>query len=247
LYSKPLLFVVISLLVVPLIYGPTSTFSVPNRSNSVNCAGTGGQSAGGLALVRCCWQERVAPGTGNPDLGGNIEIYCSECEDGGTRGKINCSDPELQYRGAPKGTLPPLEGGVLEDPLTPSPSGPAPPIKGGVLEQLEQGSLPELGFSERQQQPPADQGVAEQPPATEGAQPATVEEEPVSPCPEGQILNEETGLCVLEDCPEGQVLDEESNLCVLEEPEAAEEPEQAESSAPEQPESEDSGTEEENN
>ena len=73
------------------------------------------------------------------------------------------------------------------------------------------------------QQPPADQGAAEQP-ATEGTQPATVEEGPVPPCLEGQVL------------------DEESGLCVLEEPEAAEEPPAEE----EQP-SEDSGSEDNSN
>jgi hypothetical protein len=48
-------------------------------------------------------------------------------------------------------------------------------------------------------------------------------EEPAPICQEGQVFNEESGLCVLEDCPEGQILDEESGLCVLEEPEAAKE------------------------
>ncbi|MGH9975068.1 MAG: FHA domain-containing protein, partial [Nitrososphaeraceae archaeon] len=44
-----------------------------------------------------------------------------------------------------------------------------------------------------------------------------VEEEPVPPCPEGQVLDEETGLCVLEESeeqPEAQ------------EPQSAKEPEE---------------------
>jgi hypothetical protein len=114
-----------------------------------------------------------------------------------------------------------------------------------VLEQLEQGEGVSPGFLEQQQQPPADQRAAELP-ATEGAQPATVEEKPVPTCPEGQILNEESGLCVVEDCPEGQVLDEESNLCVLEEPEAAEEPEQSESEEPKEQSSEEGDDSEDN-
>jgi hypothetical protein len=48
-----------------------------------------------LEEVECCWDERVPPGTGV--YGRDFEIYCSTCENGGTRGMINCSDPELQY------------------------------------------------------------------------------------------------------------------------------------------------------
>jgi hypothetical protein len=67
--------------------------------------------------------------------------------------------------------------------------------------------IPEENIVERVQ--PTDQGAAE-PPATEETQPAAGEEDPVPACPEGQVLNEESG------------------LCVLEEPEAIEEPEPAE-------------------
>ena len=50
------------------------------------------------------------------------------------------------------------------------------------------------------------------------------------------MFNEDLGFCVPEDCPEGQVLDEESGICVLEEPEVVEEePEQQ--SEPEEQES----------
>ena len=68
----------------------------------------------------------------------------------------------------------------------------------------------------------------------------TEEEQPVPVCQEGLEFNENLGFCVPEDCPEGQVLDEESGICVLEEPEAAEDPAQSEpqeeQSEPEQPE-----------
>jgi hypothetical protein len=46
------------------------------------------------------------------------------------------------------------------------------------------------------------------PPATEEAQPALVQEEPVPPCPEGQVLDEETNLCALEE-PQGDEQSEE--------------------------------------
>lgn len=42
------------------------------------------------------------------------------------------------------------------------------------------------------------------------------------------MFNEDLGFCVPEYCPEGQVLDEESGICVLEELETAEEPTQSE-------------------
>jgi hypothetical protein len=49
----------------------------------------------------------------------------------------------------------------------------------------------------------------EQPPASDETQPATTGEEPVPPCPEGQVLDEETGLCVLEQ-PEEQPQEEQA-------------------------------------
>lgn len=63
------------------------------------CIDTGKkQGPNGAAVVNCCWHESVPPGTGG--IGENLdkEEYCMECEDGGTRGNINCTDPELQYR-----------------------------------------------------------------------------------------------------------------------------------------------------
>jgi hypothetical protein len=200
---RSVIFVVISFLVVMLVYTPSSTFAVPNRSNDQRCSPTGQQTPNGGQEVRCCWFESVPPGTGYD--GSDQEIYCSECEDGGTRGKINCNDPYLSFRDVPKGTVPLQGGGVLEDPPTPSPSGPAPPLQGGgVLEQPPtEGVAPPLT---RGQGVLPKEGVLEQPPAEdETTQPLT---EPLPPCPEGQIL------------------DEESGLCVLEEPEVTEEPEQ---------------------
>jgi hypothetical protein len=247
---KSLIFVVIPIITFVLAYGPSTVvvLGLDNRANDPGaiCSAPKGQSENGLALVECCWAEDVPEGTGNPEAGGNAEIYCSICEDGGTRGKINCSDPELQYIKEVRpdlGVFP--QDGVLEQPPTPPPTGPFVPPQGGVSQQQPsvggglqpltrgQGVLPQDGGL--QQQPPADQGATE-PSATERTQPATDEEEPLPPCPEGQVLDEETGLCVMEDCPEGQVLDEESGICVLAEPEtAAEEPAQSEPEEENQP------------
>jgi hypothetical protein len=159
-------------------------------------------------------------------------------------GYSNCNKPRSTPIGSGEGIVAPLEEGVLEQPPA-QPSGPAAPLQGGVLEQLEQGegAAPPFvpGFLERQQQPPTDQEAAELPP------PATVEGEPVPPCPEGQVFNEGSGLCVPEDCPEGQVLDEESGICVLEEPETAgEEPAQSDPEEEQPSEESDSGDESNN-
>ena len=45
-------------------------------------------------------------------------------------------------------------------------------------------------------------------------------------CQEGLEFNEDLGFCVPTECPESQVLDEASGLCVLEEPQVAEEEQQ---------------------
>lgn len=51
----------------------------------------------------------MKPGTGAG--GTDKEFYCKDCEDGGMRGYINCTDQELQYRD--KGiSLPPMSGNL---------------------------------------------------------------------------------------------------------------------------------------
>ena len=81
------------------------------------------------------------------------------------------------------------------------------------------------------------------PPTTEETQPTTTEEKSVpQDCSVGQVIDEETGLCVPIECPEGRILDEESGLCVLEEPQAAEQSEE-EPQGDEQPEDENQGSE----
>jgi hypothetical protein len=256
--SKPLIFVVISVLVVALVYGSVSVFSayaLPRdpKNDGSDCDFAEGEGIGS----RCCWFEVVPEGTGDPGRGGNVEQYCQTCRavdsDGdGSQDGVDCEQKELQYL---ESTVPGVgefpEGGVLDQP-PPPPTGPFVPPQGGVLQQTpgeggglqpptrgQEGVLPPAGVSK---QPPAEQGTTE-PPATEGAQPAIVEEEPAPVCPEGQVFNEESGLCVPEECPEGQVLDEDAGLCVVEEPEAEEEPEQQ--SQPEEQDQQQSSEEEE--
>jgi hypothetical protein len=94
---------------------------------------------------------------------------------------------------------------------------------GGVLEQLptEKGVLP---LTRGQGVLPQD-GVLQQEPTNEGtgAAPRTVE----PPAAEDEAAQSPPE--PLTDCPEGQILDEETGLCVLEEPGVAEEePEPAE-------------------
>jgi hypothetical protein len=278
--SKPVIFVVISFLVVALIYAPSSTFSIPNRAGQQgSCTPIGGMGGTGGALMNCCWFENVPPGTGYE--GGNKEMYCSECEDGGTRGMVNCSEPELQFfEGRRPGLAVLPEGGVLEEPPTPPP-GPAAPLQdGGVLQQTPgQGAappgttaapapkpevacgpppMPACGPNSPPPPPPPPPTnhvvrgpqveEAELPPATEGTQSSTLEEEqPVPVCQEGLEFNEDLGFCVPTECPEGQELNEESGICVLEEqPAAAEEPEEQQQQTEEEQPSEESGSEEDN-
>jgi hypothetical protein len=123
---------VISFLVIAIIYSPSATFGIPNMSNEAfaTCTPTGKQTSNGGQEVECCW-EAWSPNVG-PAV---VETYCSTCENGGTRGMINCSDPELQYlpvRGEDITGLP--DEGVFDQPPTPT-SPFAPPVGGGVLQQ----------------------------------------------------------------------------------------------------------------
>jgi hypothetical protein len=92
MHSQPVILLVTSILLVSLVYAPSSTFSVPNLANSssTTCK-PAGKSAAGLQLKKCCWQTTEGyPGT-RKDV-----TYCSTCEDGGTRGMINCTEPTKQ-------------------------------------------------------------------------------------------------------------------------------------------------------
>jgi hypothetical protein len=145
--SKYLILVVIATLAAVLISGPIITFAVPNRSNSglALCTDTGKDSPGGLAIVQCCWNESVPKGTGYN--GGDKEMYCSDCEDAGSGGYVNCSDPELQYKEKPltseSGGFP--KGGALQQPDNPTRGDDIsnPDNDGGVLDQTE--TSPNIG------------------------------------------------------------------------------------------------------
>jgi hypothetical protein len=124
---KSVIFVVISILVIAIIYSPSATFGVPNYSNHPNavCSPTGGKSGPlGLEENKCCWKLNTG------------QVYCSTCENGGTRGMINCSDPEIQHsvRGEDITGFP--EGGVVDEPPTPipAPTSPFAPPTGGVFD-----------------------------------------------------------------------------------------------------------------
>ena len=137
--------------------------------------------------------------------------------------------------------IPPGGGGIFQTPSAPlTPDDNVTPKGGGVFNTPQTGGV----FKAL---PPTDEGAAgAPPPVDEDTQPPTLTEEAPPVCPEGQVLIEESGLCVLEEpevaedepaplCQEGLVRDEESNLFVLEEPEVAEdEPEQVEFDEPEQ-------------
>jgi len=90
------------------------------------CLDTGKkQGPNGVAVVKCCWHESVPPGTGGVGENLDKEEYCMECEDGGTRGYINCTEPELQYRddvsdGKPRPSLSDTlnNGQISDDPQT---------------------------------------------------------------------------------------------------------------------------------
>ncbi len=108
------------------------------------CLDTGKKSGSvGAAVFKCCWHELVSPGTGGVGENLDKEEYCMECEDGGTRGYINCTDPELQYRDGGK-PLPPLSGTInngqiSDNPLTSNNDNPNPGIapKGGLAGGIE--------------------------------------------------------------------------------------------------------------
>ncbi|MPZ07270.1 MAG: hypothetical protein GEU26_12790 [Nitrososphaeraceae archaeon] len=248
--SKPMIFVVISVIVVALVYNSSSTSNVfvqgkPVAGGHIDC--NLGEIYG---TITCCWYEEVVR------YGILTSKYvCQTCTEDGT----NCGPIEdwRANKGGDDVTGPLEKEGVLQ-PLTPPRSVP-PTVGENILQQdlevLEQtpsqglpplkqgqGVLPQDGVLE---QAPADQGAAELPPTiTEETQPAIVEEEPSAPvCQGGLEFNEDLGFCVPEDCPEGQVLDEESGICVLEEPETAEEEPAQSDPEEEQPPEESDGSE----
>ncbi len=150
--SKYLIVVVIATFAAALISSPIITFAIPNRSNEkgTSCSPTGKQSNGGAELVECCWIEQVPKGTGWN--GGDTEMYCSECENGGSRGNINCSDPELIFNKTPitseSGGFP--KDRVLEQPPNSSPNDNTGFPNNGVVEEPQlsnKGNAPKGPFN----------------------------------------------------------------------------------------------------
>jgi hypothetical protein len=221
-------FVVISVLVGALVYSSISAFNVfaVQRGEAPPDADCEGDVISDTAV--CCWTEA------DPDPERGIELnWCQSCSTNGCNNKFP-APLELEQPPTPTpGPAAPLQdGGVLQQPPT---QGVAPPVTRGQGVSPQDGAL---------QQPPADQGATElPPPATEETQPATEQSVPV--CQEGLEFNEDLGFCVPENCPEGQILDEETGLCVLEEQEAVEEPEQQPTEEEQQP-SEENGSEDNN-
>ena len=239
--------VVILSVVIGLIYS-SYPFSISwvsaEPSGPITCERTG------TVTETCCQEHIINRSPDNP--AGTLVKYCTDCTigpGGGFSSFYDCSeryiDISAEQPPTPSLPTPPIAGeniipgvtGVLEQPPTFSPFGPSAPLQGGVLEQ-----------------PLADQGTIELPPATEGSQPATAEEEqPVVPaCQEGLEFNEDLSFCVPTDCPEGQELNEETGICVLEEQsveqqeQAAEEPEEQQQPTEDEQPPEESGSEEEN-
>ena len=133
-----------------MVIGPTITFAVPNRANEINtvCQPTGKQTPNGGEEVECCWTETVPPGTGYG--GSNFEMYCNECENGGTRGYINCSDPSLQYRDGKPGASPgiPPTGGISDDPKADDDRNPGIPPTEGIEDGIKSNNDNEGGNNE---------------------------------------------------------------------------------------------------
>ncbi|HYF99908.1 MAG TPA: hypothetical protein VD815_07435 [Candidatus Saccharimonadales bacterium] len=108
-------------LIVAVATSPSVTSAIPNRSNEhyANCLPTGNPTGNGGQEVQCCWLEKVPPRTGGYG-NGDWEEYCSNCENVGTRGNINCTDPELQYREVGK-PLPTLSDTINNAPVSDAP------------------------------------------------------------------------------------------------------------------------------
>lgn len=141
-----MIFVVISVLVVELVYGSSSSFIAFALPPDPGFGGLNCKFTGPPPVQSCCWREDVPPGTGNPDLGGDQEEYCQTCNLDQNGDPTVCTQKELQFfeaRTPGLGVLP--EDGVLDEPPAP-PSGPAAPLQdGGVLQgPADQGAAPPL-------------------------------------------------------------------------------------------------------
>lgn len=200
---------------VVLVYSPAATtfyvFAAPPAGgflNSESCYVPDDLKTGGK--VSCCWGDKVT--------------ICQTCKWTEGVGYSDCNTPSIMP--------------VLEQPPTPPSSGPAAPLQDGVLEQPpSQGVAPPLT---RGQGVLPQNGVLQQQPTDQGAAPRTVE-------PPAEDEAAQSPPEPLTDCPEGQILDEETGLCVLEETEVVEEPESGEELEEQPTEEADSSEENRNN
>ena len=111
-------------LIVAVASSPSVTFALPKMDvgDPGNCVGSGEFGGpNGLEVVDCCWFEKVDPGSGGYGPDKSQELYCMNCQDGGDRGYINCTDPELQYRDGGK-PLPPLSGTINNGQISDDPA-----------------------------------------------------------------------------------------------------------------------------
>lgn len=137
----------------------------------------GPRSGGTIGTVECCAVDLDTSAT-----------WCTTCD--ATNPPSNCSEAELQFKEQPP-----------TPPLTPRGA----PTLGEIAPEVEQPPTPPQPTPRTQGQSVLPgEGVLQQPPVDEETQPQDVEKEPL--CLEGQVLDEETGLCVLE---EPEVAEEE--------------------------------------
>jgi hypothetical protein len=189
--SKPLIFVVISVLVIT--YVSSTTFIVfavfkDDNFDSGSCGAKTTNPATGTQQQTCCWtEEERVPGK-LPPLNKVKVNYCQTCfDDGDCRGKVRQFGPPL-----------PSELPTLEVP-------PNRTLPGGDIPALE--TVPREGLGNIL----PGEGFVQQP----SAQPASIIEEELPQCAEGFELDEETGLCVpeqpeaAEEEPEQQSSEEE--------------------------------------
>ena len=141
------IFIILAIVsIVTVASSPSVTFALPkmDAGDPGGCTETGDFAGpNGLAVINCCWYEKVEPGTGGYGPDKSQEMYCMNCEDGGDRGNINCSDPELQYRQGGK-PLPPISGTIdngqiSDDPSTSNNDNQNPDIapKGGLTDRID--------------------------------------------------------------------------------------------------------------
>ncbi|MGH9984711.1 MAG: hypothetical protein ACRD8W_12220 [Nitrososphaeraceae archaeon] len=239
LYSKPVIYVVISLLVLVVIYSSTLTFDLSalmKRINEISCDSLTPAQDDVWEDI-CCWTER-------DDETSEEQISC--CGTKRDNKQVECWD-------TPTTSVPPTSGdtilpggGVAEDPTPPTPPltpRGTPPL-GEIAPEAEQPPTPPQPTPRTPGQSvlPQDEGVLEQPTdeGTGGAAPRIVEPPPPT-CAPGTVLDPDINECVLENppelCPDGSIpqptgpggTQPECPPFEAEEPQAAEEPEQSES------------------